>query len=158
MKYLLTLCFAAFLLPAFSQVKCYTGNVQMMTDLRYRIDANNQLYLQTSTFNEVEYYFLSGSVIYFGRRGDLSNPVYTIKDEIIYKGNSTMIGDQLFRISDNGIYPGNSTTSFDCLYTIEEGKVYRGTSKSSFDVLLSCDKTELTEAELYLLIAAILPY
>jgi hypothetical protein len=69
-----------------------------------------------------------------------------------------MVGDQLFRISDNGIYPGNSTTSFDCLYTIEEGKVYRGTSKSSFDVLLSCDKTELTEAELYLLIAAILPY
>ena len=130
----------------------------MMTDLRYRIDANNQLFLQTSTFNEVEYYFLNGSVIYFGRRGDLSNPVYTFKDAIIYKGNSTMVSDQLFRISDNGIYPGNSTSSFDCLYTIEDGKVYRGTSKSSFDILLSCDKTELTEAELYLLIAAILPY
>jgi hypothetical protein len=86
MKYFLTLCFAAFLLPAFSQVKCYTGNVQMMTDLRYRIDANNQLYLQTSTFNEVEYYFLSGPVIYFGRRGDLSNPVYTFKDDIIDDG------------------------------------------------------------------------
>lgn len=158
MKYFLTVCFAAFLLPAFSQVKCYKGNLQMMTDLRYRIDANNQLYLQTSTFNEVEYLFLNGSVIYFGRRGDLTNPVYTIQDGAVYKGNSTMIGDRLFRIYENGIYPGDSNSSFDCLFTIEDGKVYRGTSKSTFDILLSCDKTELTDAELYLLIAAILPY
>jgi hypothetical protein len=157
MKRLLITCFLLFCLQAAAQVKCYKGDFQMSSDLRYRV-ANNQLYLQTGTFNETEYLFINGQVVFFGRLGDLQNPVYTFKDNVIYKGNSTMVSDQLYTIYDNGIYTGRSTISSDCLFTFRDGKIYRGRSESSFDVLLTCDKTNLSNAELYLLIAAILPY
>jgi len=158
MKLLLALvCGLLFLVSGFSQVKCYKGDFQMSSDLRYRIE-NNQLYLQTATFREVEYFFLSGSTIYFGRKGDTQNPVYTISDNIIYKGNSTMSTDLLYTIYEDGIYIGRSTISSDCIFSISNGKVYKGKSDSTFDLLLSCDKTALSDDELHLLIAAILPY
>jgi hypothetical protein len=146
-------CFTA----GFAQVKCYKGDFQGSSDLRYRID-NNQLYLQTATFREVEYLFINGPVVFFGRRGDLQNPVYTIQGTGIYRGNSTMATDLLYTIYENGIYLGRSTISSDCLFNIENGKIYHGKSNSSFDLLLSCDKTTLTNEELFLLIAAVLPY
>lgn len=157
MKQLLIAGFLLVCLQTAAQVRCYKGDFQMSSDLRYRI-ANNQLYLQTGTFNETEYLFFSGSVVFFGRSGDLQNPVYTFKGDAIYKGNSTMATDQLYTIYDNGIYLGRSNVSSDCLFTIRDGKVYRGRSESSFDVLLTCDKTTLSSTEFYLLIAAILPY
>jgi len=129
----------------------------MGSDLCYRID-NNQLYRQTATFQEVEYFFLSGRVIYFGRKGDQQHPLYTFLNDRIYKGNSTMSSDLLYTIYENGIYIGNSTISSDCLYSFREGVVYRGKSESVFDVLLSSDKKELSAEELMLLIAAVLPY
>jgi len=129
----------------------------MSSDMRYRIE-NNQLYLQTATFREVEYYFISGATIYFGRKGDLQNPVYTISENKIYKGNSTMSSDLLYTIYEDAIYIGRSTISSDCIFTLSNGKVYKGKSDSTFDLLLSCDKTALSTDEMYLLIAAILPY
>lgn len=157
MKYVFALLFVVVATTGFSQVKCYKGSFQMLSDLCYRID-NNQLYRQTATFREVEYLSVNGTVVYFGRKGDQQNPLYTIKDNKIYKGNSTMATDLLYTIYENGIYVGTSTVSSDCLYTVKEGVVYKGQSESTFDVLLSCDKKELTTAELMLLIAAILPY
>jgi hypothetical protein len=157
MKALLVICSVLLCSWSFSQVKCYKGDFQGLTDLRYRIE-NNQLYLQTATFREVEYFFISGSTIYFGRLGDLQHPVYTIHDNAVYKGNSTMSTDLLYTIYESGIYVGRSTISSDCLFSIRDGKIYRGNSDSSFDLLLSCDKTVLTNPELYLLISAILPY
>ncbi len=147
-----------FATTGFSQVKCYKGNVRMLSDLCYRIDAGGQLYRQTSTFREVEYLFVNGSVIYFGRKSDMMNPLYTIQDNKIYKGNSTMSTDLLYTLHENGIYAGTSTMSSDCLFTIKEGVVYKGDSDSVFDILLSCDKKDLTTNELMLLMAAILPY
>lgn len=157
MRLLLVACFSLLFTGGFAQVKCYKGDFQMSSDMRYRID-NMQLYLQTATFREVEYLFISGPVVFFGRRGDLQNPVYTIQGNNIYKGNSTMATDLLYTIYDNGVYLGRSTISSDCLFNIENGKIYHGKSNSSFDLLLSCDKTTLTNEELYLLIAAMLPY
>lgn len=146
---------AAFSLHA--QVKCYKGDFQSLTDLRYRIE-NGQLYLQTSTFRETELYFIAGNVVYFGRKGDYQYPVYTFDNNKIYKGNSTMGTDLLFTLYENGIYPGSSTMYSDCLYTIRNGKVFRAKSETSFDILLSMDKATLSNEELFLLIAAILPY
>lgn len=157
MRHLLIIVSLFLCLQSFAQLKCYTGDFPMLSNQRYRI-ANNQLYLQTGTFNDTEYLFLNGTVVFFGRLGDSENPVYTFKDNNIYKGNSTMSTDQLYTIYDNGVYLGRSNVSSDCLFTIRDGKVYRGRSESSFDVLLTCDKTTLSDAELFLLIAAILPY
>jgi hypothetical protein len=157
MKRLLIGCFLFGCTSVFSQVKCYKGDFLGSTELRYRIE-NNQLYLQTATFREVEYYFVNGSVIFFGRLGDLQNPVYTICNNEIYKGNSTMSTDLLYTIYNNGIYLGRSTVSSDCLFSFKDGKIYRGNSDSSFDLLMTCDKSTLTNNELYLLMAAILPY
>jgi len=157
MKYLLLICCSLLGIVAFSQVKCYKGDFQGSTELRYRIE-NNQLYLETATFREVEYFFINGSTIYFGRLGDTQHPVYTIRDNAVYKGNSQMSTDLLYTIYENGIYLGRSTISSDCLFSFKDGKIYRGKSDSPFDLLMSCDKTTLTNAEFYLLIAAILPY
>ena len=158
MKFLLSFLVALFCSSiAFSQVKCYKGSFRMSSDLCYRID-NNQLYRSTGTFRDVEYLFVSGSVVYFGRKGDMQNPLYTFQKDKIYKGNSTMNSDLLYTIYDNGIYPGTSTVSSDCLYSVDKGMVYRGTSTSLFDILLSCDKETLSPEELLLLIAAVLPY
>lgn len=153
----LTVIFCFLSSTAFSQVKCYKGDFQGSTDLRYRIE-NNQLYLQTATFREVEFCFINGSTIYFGRSGDMQHPVYTIRENTIYKGNSTMSGDQLYTIYENGVYLGRSTISSDCLFSFKEGKIYRGKSDSPFDLLMTCDKSVLSNPELYLLLAAMLPY
>lgn len=158
MKQVVVLFLLVIATTGYSQVKCYKGNVRMMSDLCYRIDANGQLFRQTDTFREIEYLFVSGTVVYFGRKGDQMNPLYTIKDNKIYKGNSTMSTDLLYTIYENGIYVGTSTMSSDCLYTIKEGVIYKGQSDSVFDILLSCDKKELTTTELMLLMVVILPY
>lgn len=140
-----------------AQLRCYKGDFQSVQDLRFRID-RGQLYLQTSTFREVEYLFAEGNVVYFGRKGDRMHPLYTLHDNQIFRGNSTMSTDLLYTIYEKGIYPGRSTVFSDCLFTVSDGKVFKGKSDASFDLLMSCDKAVLSNEEYLLLVAAILPY